>query len=100
MQISDNCEAAQNIKAFIDNDLNKIDKLIEENPIRMTVKTTAQFLNVDEDSVRAAIECGAFGFAWRKAGKVSKAYCVPTAQFVRWYLGIDVLEGVYKGSDL
>lgn len=49
---------------------------------------------MDENSTRATVEGGAFGFAWRKSGKANKAYCVPTAQFVRWYLNVGVLEGM------
>lgn len=74
------------IKAFIDEDNNRVEELIKENPIHISVPRIAEFLQIDVVSARAAIECGAFGLAWRKQGKLNKAYCIPTAQFVRWYL--------------
>ena len=90
--------STNNIKALLENDLDKVDALIEKYPLRIPIPVLADFLQMDENSTRAAVEGGAFGFAWRKAGKVNKAYCVPTAQFVRWHLNINVLEGVYKNG--
>ncbi len=86
--------SAERLRVYLNADLDKIDKLIEENPIRLTIKTAAEFLSMDNESVRAVVEGGAFGLAWRKTGKANKAYCVPTPQFVRWYLGVNVLEKV------
>lgn len=90
--------AATRVKAFLDRDLDRIDEIIEKYPDRVPVPTIADFLHMDENSTRAAVEGGAFGFAWRKSGKANKAYCVPTAQFVRWYLNVGILEGVYKNE--
>lgn len=90
--------SAEKVMSFLNDDLNKIDTLIERCPQRIPIPTLADFLNIDENSLRAAIECGAFGFSWRKAGKANKAYCVPTAQFVRWYLNVGVLEGVNRSA--
>lgn len=87
---------AEKIQAFLDSDLEKVDTLIEKCPDRIPVMVLVEFLKMDQNSVRAAIEAGAFGFAWRKDGKTNKAYCVPTAQFVRWYLNTGMLEGVYR----
>ena len=86
----------ERIQAFLDEDINKIDALIEQYPLRLPIPVIAEFLKMNLGSVRAAVECGAFGFAWRKSGKLNKAYCIPTVQFVRWYLNISGLEGVYK----
>ncbi|MGN1119409.1 MAG: hypothetical protein ACI4Q4_03555 [Oscillospiraceae bacterium] len=71
---------------FINADEEKLDMLIKENPIHISVARIAEFLQIDVVSARAAIECGSFGLSWRKQGKMNKAYCIPTAQFVRWYL--------------
>lgn len=71
---------------FLKADEDKLDELIKENPIHISVNRIAEFLHINGDSARAAIECGAFGLSWRKQGKLNKAYCIPTAQFVRWYL--------------
>ena len=74
------------IKAFIDEDNNRVEELIKENPIHLPIAKIAEFLQINADSARAAVESGSFGLAWRKQGKLNKAYCIPTAQFVRWYL--------------
>lgn len=86
------------IQTFIDADIEKVSKLIEENPQRIPIPVIADFLEMKQESARAAVECGAFGFAWRKDGKLNKGYCIPTAQFVRWYLNVCGLEGVYRNG--
>lgn len=83
------------IAKMLDGDIEKVDKLIHDYPDQAPIAAIAEFLGIQSVSVRAAIECGAFGFAWRKEGKCVKAYCVPTAQFVRWYLNINPLERIY-----
>lgn len=75
--------------AFLAEDNEKIDKLIEENPQSLSIMEIANFLNMDVASVRSAIENNTFGMSWRKAGSTRKAYNVPTAQFVRWYLNMN-----------
>lgn len=84
--------SAERIKHFLDEDLDRVDDLLEKYPINIPVAAVAEFLHISGDSVRSAIECGAFGIVWRKTGKVNKAYSVPTAQFVRWYLNVNVLK--------
>lgn len=76
--------------AFLAEDNEKIDKLIEDNPHSLSIMEIAKFLNMDVTSVRSAIENNTFGMAWRKTGSTRKAYNVPTAQFVRWYLNMNV----------
>lgn len=86
-----------NLARILDDDLEKLDKLAAENPIRLTVQNVCDFLGVQPANVRAAIECGTFaGFAWRKEGKMGKAYYIPTAQFIRWYLHLNAVEEIYK----
>ncbi len=77
-----------NINAFLTEDNAKIDRLIEMFPTHLPVSAVSDFLSIDIASVRAAIENGDFGLAWKKAGKVNHGYFVPTAQFVRWYLNM------------
>lgn len=72
--------------AFIAEDNEKIDRLLESNPSSLSITEIANFLNMDVTSVRSAIENNAFGMAWRKAGSARHGYFIPTAQFVRWYL--------------
>lgn len=76
--------------AFLAEDNEKIDKLIEEHPRSLSIMEIANFLGMDVTSVRSAIENNIFGMSWRKTGSARKAYNVPTAQFVRWYLNMNV----------
>ncbi len=85
-------ETLTKLNSFLNDKLESLGKLAEEHPEKLTVKDIAEFLKVDEDSVRAAIENGVFGMAWRKSGAMNKAYSIPTAQFVWWYTGCDPLK--------
>lgn len=76
------------ITEYLSNDNEKIDRLIENFPVNLPVSAVADFLSMDVASVRAAIENGVIGLAWRKQGKANHGYFVPTAQFIRWYLQI------------
>lgn len=76
------------IRNFISDDDEKIEKLIKENPISLSVQTIADFLGMDDESVRAVLENGALGLAWKHPGKTRHGYYIPTTFFVRWYLQI------------
>lgn len=71
---------------FLSKDNDKIDALIAEHPLGLSIREIADFLGLDVASVRAAVENGVVGLAWRKSGKANHGYFIPTAQFVRWYL--------------
>lgn len=82
------------IKEYLDNDVARLEQLIAEYPQQIPVPIAAKFLGCAPESLRTACEEYAlFGFAWRKPGKVNKAFCIPTAVFVRWYT-----KGIYIGS--
>lgn len=74
------------IREFLQHDDEKIEKLISEYPETVPVSVAADFLSVDAGSIRAAIESDSFGFSWKKSGKLNRAFCIPTAHFMRWYL--------------
>lgn len=74
------------INDFIHQDNEKIDRLIENFPVNLPVSAVADFLSMDVSSVRAVIENGVVGLAWKKSGRANHGYYIPTAQFVRWYL--------------
>lgn len=74
------------IRNFIAADDEKIEKLIEQYPIGMTTNAIAEFLDIDIASVRAILENGTVGLAWKQSCKSRHGYYVPTAQFVRWYI--------------
>ena len=75
----------EKLKSFFDNDEERLSKLIEEHEFNIPIKALSEFLHVDAQSVRAYVEAGQFGMAWKKTGKDNHAYAIPTAQFVRWY---------------
>ena len=74
------------INEFLSADNAKIDRLIENFPVNLPVSAVADFLSMDVSSVRAVIENGVVGLAWKKSGRSNHGYYIPTAQFVRWYL--------------
>lgn len=84
--INNTCFVSDNVLRFIEEDNNKADKLIEQFPINVPVAAAADFLGMDPASLRAAIENGVIGAAWRKPGKSNHGYYLPTAQLIRWYL--------------
>lgn len=77
---------SEKLRRFLEDDNERIDKLIEENPHSVSITEIARFLNMDVAAVRASIENGAFGTSWRKVGSARHGYFIPTAQFIRWYL--------------
>lgn len=76
------------VNEFLYADNEKIDRLIENFPVNLPVSAIADFLCMDVASVRAVIENGIVGAAWKKQGRANHGYYIPTAQFVRWYLHI------------
>ncbi len=74
------------IRNFIAADDEKVEKLIEEYPIGLTTNAIAEFLSIDVASVRAILENGVVGLAWKQSCKSRHGYYIPTAQFVRWYI--------------
>lgn len=76
------------INQFLSQDNERLGQLIEENPVNIPINAVAAFLGADSASVRATIENNTFGAAWKKVGSTRRAYFVPTAQFVRWYLNV------------
>lgn len=51
------------VKEFIDADMQKVEKLVTEYPLNIPVLKIAEFLGVDDETVRGMIVKGAFG-AW------------------------------------
>lgn len=77
------------IKEYLQHDNDKIERLIADYPVLCPIDAVAEFLGVDPESVRSAIESGVFGMSWKKSGKLNRAFRVPTPQFVRWYLQVN-----------
>lgn len=75
------------VKEFIDADTQKVEKLVTEYPLNLPVLKIAEFLGVDDETVRGMIVKGSFG-AWGQNTINKRFFVVPTANFVRWYLRI------------
>lgn len=76
------------ISEYLQHDDEKIEKLISDYPQNIPVRAAAEFLGVDDESVRSAIENGNFGYSWKKAGKLNRSFAIPTAHLLRWYMHI------------
>ena len=76
-----------NIKEFLDADMAKVEKLIEEYPINVPINKVAEFLEVNGETVRGMVVKGIFG-AWGQNTINKRFFVIPTANFVRWYLRI------------
>lgn len=74
------------IKKFMDNDDQKIERLISEYPVSVPTKVAADFLGIDAASMRAIISDNTVGLSWKKEGKLNKGFFIPTPQFLRWYM--------------
>ena len=78
------------IAEFIDADNKKVEKIIAEHPNQIPTKVAAELLGLTEKSMREFLCSSSVGMSWRKAGAVSRGFAIPTAQFVRWYLNMEV----------
>lgn len=74
------------IRQFIESDNRKLEELIEKYPEKIPVKEAAALLDCHTTTLQTALESGKLGFSERKLGKVNRAFVIPTAHFVRWYV--------------
>lgn len=74
---------------FMKNDTNRVTELINQYPYQIPVQAIAEWWKCDADSIRRALEqSSVFGIGFRQAGKLNRAFVIPTGKFVRWYLGM------------
>lgn len=77
------------IEEFLSNDRQRVQELIEKYPQNIPLKVCADFLGMDSNSLRQAIEDNQkIGLSWRKQGSLNRAFHIPTAVFVRWYMKV------------
>lgn len=74
------------IPAPIQDQLEKLDKLVEEYPLKIPVNACAAFLGMNNESLRACLEYGAcpFGLGWIKNNAQNRAFYIPTLTFYLW----------------
>jgi hypothetical protein len=67
--------------------LKKLYDLVEKNPVYIPLPAVADFLEMDRDGLRRAIESNSvpFGIYWKKADGLNRCFKIPTAQFFLWY---------------
>ena len=77
------------LRDFMQNDTKKVTELINQYPYQIPVQAIAEWWQCDADSIRRALEqSSVFGIGFRQAGKLNRAFVIPTGKFVRWYLGM------------
>ncbi len=75
------------VEEFLSNDRQRVQELIEKYPQNIPLKVCAEFLGMHSDSLRQVIEDNQkIGLSWRKSGSLNRAFHIPTAVFVRWYM--------------
>ncbi len=82
------------IEEFITEDKAKVEEIINKYPKQIPVHVAAEFMGMGISSLHAAIDGGALGLSWRKDGKLTKGYCIPTAKFVYWWFGQNPLRDI------
>ena len=78
--------------------LRELEKLIEANPIRLPLRAVADFLDINEEGLKAALMRGnaPFGFAYQKTDGAYRVMVIPSVKFYLWYTnttGQQVMKG-------
>lgn len=78
--------------------LHELEKMIEANPIRLPLKVVADFLDINEEGLKAALMRGnaPFGFAYQKSDGAYRVMVIPSVKFYLWYTnttGQQVMKG-------
>jgi hypothetical protein len=73
-------------KAIINN-IEKLNKLVEDNPLYLPVTDVACLLGMGAENLRACLEQRScpFGFSWQKTLKGYHSFKIPTVPFYMWY---------------
>lgn len=74
------------VSEFLQNDTERVEKLIESHPDSLSVNDVADFLKLDSRSVRSILDNGIIGLCWKKEGSLNRGFYISTAMFVRWYM--------------
>lgn len=69
-------------------DFERLNALIEENPIYIPIARVADYLGMNPESLRCAIDQGraTFGFSWKSDMRGNRAFKVPTIAFYNWVM--------------
>lgn len=71
----------------IQEQLKKLEQLVTEHPVKIPLRAVADFLDMNEEGLKAALMRGnaPFGFAYQKADGAYRVIVIPTVTFYLWY---------------
>ena len=67
--------------------LERLEKLVNDYPTKLPLKAVAEFLEMNEEGLKAALMRGnaPFGFAYQKTDGAYRVIVIPTVTFYLWY---------------
>ena len=65
----------------------KLEALVEKHPIKLPLRAVADFLDVNEEGLKAALMRGnsPFGFGYQKDDGGYRVFVIPTVKFYLWF---------------
>ena len=71
----------------IKSQLTKLDELVAKHPIKLPLAEVAEFLDMNEEGLKAALMRGnaPFGFAYQKLDGGYRVNVIPTVKFYLWF---------------
>ncbi len=71
----------------IRNQLVELEKIVEMHPQKMPLRVVANFLDMNEEGLKAALMRGnaPFGFAYQKEDGGNRVIIIPTVKFYLWF---------------
>lgn len=82
-------------------DFKKLNALIEEYPIYIPIAKAADYLGMNPESLRCAIDQGraSFGFSWKSGMQGNRAFKVPTIAFYNWVTQGHAMQFVHEYTE-
>lgn len=74
---------------IVDNKISHLQRLVATYPDNLPIKVAADFLNMNEEGLKAALMSGnaPFGFGYQKHEGGNRVFVIPAAKFYIWYTG-------------
>ena len=81
--------------------LEELEGLVEKYPVKLPLKAVADFLDMNEEGLKAALIRNnvPFGFAYQKTDGGYRVMIIPTVTFYLWYTNCNA-QMVLKNQDL
>lgn len=88
----------------IEKKLNELEQIVEKYQDNIPVKVVADFLNMNEKGLKAALMRGnvSFGFGYQKTDEAYRVFVIPTVPFYLWFTNTQgrMIMRTYKGGEL